>query len=575
MLKRIVSLLLLLVVLTSAVSCSLGGLRVTTPEATKPLDPLDVGDVIARLEEKKTVTLGRTDLVFDLTQAEIDRLLEQFDELDRLLEEGTDFEAFDELYDELSENGLDRLRTQTEIIYILWSCDLTDPLTEEAYLYVNGLYTDFGARLNRMSETIWNSPFRDQFFDGWTEEEIEYALLYAAGSTEEMTDLSTENAELLAAFRALDDEDGSFYPESARLFLEMAKNNNRIAELLGFENYMEYAYPEVYGRDYVPADAATLRTLFVENLMPLLIGLAERANAGTLSFASLAFADYLKFYNYLFGDVRNDYINVVGRYAEAVGEIAPDFLTAYRGFWDQKNYFYVKGDAYDGAFTVYLPDFDTPVIYFGPNYHATDAFIHEFGHYYVATKSEDGGDSTPYDLAETQSQGDEFLFAYWFENIEPLYPDIAHGVAEYKVFDILTSILNSSLVNDFETYVYTHLDELEPGDLDGVLISLCDAYGGYDTVKAVLGYEPEMYWHYVVMEAPGYYVSYAASAVPTLALYAKALSDGFAAAVGAYESIVTADPDAGFLAALDEAGIGSPFDAETYAAIVAALTAEE
>ena len=575
--KRIVAVLLLLLLTFAAVSCSFGAETVpgtsvpTTAAVTEPLDPLDVGDVLSRLSANKKVTVGRNDLTYDLTREEVDRILSDFDELDRLLEEGTDYEAFDLLYTRLTEDALARIRTQAEIVYVFWCCDLTDPLTEAAYLYLNELYSDLGARINRMFETLWNSPFSDRFYDGWTEEEIDEALRYAAGSTEENTALVAENAELVAAFRALSDKDKDFYPESARLFLELAKNNDRIAELYGFENYMEYAYPEIYGRDYTPADAATLRALFCETLMSRLSDLSAKAAGGQLSFASLSASDYLKFYNYLFGDVRNDYINVVGRYAAAVGEIAPDFLSTYRDFWDRQNYYYVEGDAYKGAFTTYFPDFDTPIIYFGPGYHATDTFVHEFGHYYAATKCDDGGDSIPYDLAETQSQGDEFLFAYRFANAEPTYAAIAHAVAEYKVYDILTTILTASLVNDFETYVYTHLDELTPEELDGVLVSLCDAYGGYDTVKNALGYEPEIYWHYVVMEAPGYYISYAASAVPTLALYAKAINEGFAAAVGAYETLVTADPERGFLGALEEAGIGSPFNRDTYAVIVAAL----
>ena len=581
MLKRLFAVLLLLALTLAAVSCSFGTKEVagtigpTTVGETEPTGPLDVGDVLARLAKKKKVTVGREDLVFDLTREEVDRLLSDFDELDRLLTDATDYEAFEELYTRLREDGIDRIRTQAELAYVFWCCDLTDPLTEAAYLYLNELYTDLGARINRMFETLWNSPFSEEFYDGWTEEEIDEVLRYAAGSTEENTALSAENAELVAAFRALSDEDDDFYSESARLFLLMAKNNNRIAELYGYENYMEYAYPEIYGRDYSPSDAASLRALFCEYLMPRLSELAVKAFAGELSFASLEYSDYLKFYSFLLGDVRNDYINVVGRYAASVGETAPDFLSTYRDFWDQKNYYYVEGNAYEGAFTTYCPDFDTPIIYFGPGYHAIDTFVHEFGHYYAAKKSEDGGDSIPYDLAETQSQGDEFLFSYWFQKSEPNYEAIARAVAEYKTFDILSAILTASLVNDFETYVYTHLDELTPDELDGVLVSLCDAYGGYDTVKAALGYNPEIYWHHVVMEAPGYYISYAASAIPTLALYAKAIDEGFAAAVGAYEILVTADPELGFLGVLAEAGIGSPFDRATYAVIVAALTAEE
>lgn len=545
----------------------------TETDEPQPADPLAVGDVIARLSGNKNVVIGRSDLTFDLTREEIDALLADFDELDRLLEEGTDCEAFIALYDEISDVKLDRLETQDRIIYILWCCDLSDPLTEAAYLYVDKLYSDLVARLNRMYETIWQSPFNTLFYRGWSDDEIAYARQIAAGSTDEMTALVAENNDLLIAFRALSDKDETFYSESARLFLETAKNNNRIAELLGYGNYMEYAYPEIYSRDYSPDDTAVFRTCFCDGLMPVLSSLAARLDRDEFAFQSLSYSRYMQFYRFLFDDIRTTYSSVVDRYAAAVGEIAPDYLTAYRDFWDTKNYYFLSDEdgAYQGAFTLYLPDDEIPVIYFGPGYHAPNDFLHEFGHYYAALKSEDGGEGISYDLAETQSQGNEFLFTCWYELNESSSRDVANAIAEYKIFEILSTVLNSSLVNDFECYVYTHLDELAPEDLDGILISLCDEYGGYDTVKAALGYDPELYWHYVVMESPGYYVSYAVSAIPALSLYATAKSEGFEVAVEAYEKLIEADLDLGFTDALKLAGIGSPFDAATYAAIAAQI----
>ena len=529
--------------------------------------------MIARLSEDDSTVIGRSDLTFDLTREEVDALLADFDELDRLLEEGTDCEAFIALYDEIDGVKLDRLATQDTIIYILWSCDLSDPLTEAAYLYVDELYSDLIARLNRMYETIWQSPFRTLFYRGWSDEEIEYARQISAGSTDEMTALNAENNDLLVAFRALSDEDEDFYTESARLFLQTAKNNNRIANLLGYENYMEYAYCEIYARDFAPADTDVFRTYFRDGLMPILSALAERAENGELACQELSYTRYMQFYRFLFGDIQTSFSPVVDRYAEAIGKQVPEYLAAYRGFWDAKNYYFIsdKKNAYEGAFTVYLYDYEIPVIYFGPGYHSAGDFLHEFGHYYAAVRGVDGADGVSYDLAETQSQGNEFLFAYWFENNEIFYREVAKAIAEYKVLDILSAALTSSLVNDFERYVYTHTDELTAEDLDGILISLCDGYGGYDAVKAALGYAPETYWHYVVMESPGYYVSYATSAIPTLALYAKAKTEGFEAAVAAYETLATADIYLGFLNTLKLAGIGSPFDAETYALIAAAL----
>ena len=593
--RRIIAVLLLLALLPAAASCSFGtNTKTTEPtavptiagttdaatgaatdaatettgeETPAPPDPLDVGDVMARLGESGTVTIGRPDVRFDLTREEVEELLADFDELDRLLAEGNDFPAFDALYDRLDGAALDRLATQCVIIDAFWSCDLTDPLTEAAYLYTKSLYDELYARITRLAEAIWQSPFRDAFFDGWADEEIADARAKAAGYTDEMTALNAANDELLVAFRALPDR--VFYEESARLFLEMAKNNNRIAELLGYGNYMEYAYVNVYGRDFTPADTASFRAGICEGLIPLYVALTERIEEqGTLADA-LPIGRWTTYIGFLNGDAETTtHRALIDAYVAAFSEYAPRFKEVYDDYRESKNY-YVATDAdvaYDGAYTDIWYDLDTPFIYFGPGYHTPYTFLHEFGHYYDATQS---GGVLSFDLAETQSQGNEFLFTYWLGELceNETYAAIAPALAENKIRDFLSTIITSSLVNDFECYVYTHLDELAPEDLDGVLISLCDEYGGYDTVKSLLGYSPELYWHYVVMESPAYYISYATSAVPALELYAKAKTDGFAAAIAAYEIVVPDAPEAGFIETLAAAGLGSPFDPSIYTAL--------
>ena len=582
--NRILSLLVLLALLLSLlVSCSKRGatpVGSTAPsgaetigEETEPRDPLDVGDVFARLTEKRVV-IGRPDLVFDLTQSEIDRLFARIEEIDALIEAGTDYPAFNALYDEVYGTGFDRIKTQAEIIYILWSCDLSDRLTEAATLYVEEVSSEIEKRYFETFRAVFDSPFRDEFYADWTPEEIAFILEQAAGYTDEMIRLSSENDDLLVAFRALSDENEDFGAESARLFLEMANNNDRIAELLGYDSFMDYAYPEIYGRDFSPAEAAGFHELFRDDLMPVLASLSDLLNDGKLTFESLGVSDYLHFYRFIAGEVRDAYFtDLIDRYSAAVGEIAPTYSETYRDFWSRKNYYFVPEsvDALEGAFTTYLSENGTPMIYFGPEYHSPYTFVHEFGHYYVAAGSENGASGISFDLAETQSQGNEFLFTYWLNEGAGFSKKIAKSLAEYKMYETLNSILSASLVNDFECYVYTHLDELTPEMLDGVLISLCDGYGGYDAVKAALGYAPEIYWHYVVMESPGYYISYALSAVPALELYAKALNDGFDAAVAAYETVAKADIEAGFLAALAAAGLGSPFDGDALSALAATL----
>ena len=247
-------------------------------------------------------------------------------------------------------------------------------------------------------------------------------------------------------------------------------------------------------------------------------------------------------------------------FAEAVGG---DYLDAYNKLWNGGNYFFAYDPdlSYNGAFTTYIYDDNLGAVYFGPSYQAIMTIVHEFGHYYAATVCGDEEGSQSIDLAEVQSQGDEWLFLSQIEQYTG--SKVGRLVVEYQLFEALVTIVQSTMVNEFEIYAYTH-SELTPSDFDEVYKEVCEKFGGYDIISAVFGYDPEIYWHYVVIDSPAYYISYAVSLISALEIYAVAEED-LSAGAEMYMNICNYDFENGvFLDIIKDAGLSDPFDVAVY-----------
>ena len=214
----------------------------------------------------------------------------------------------------------------------------------------------------------------------------------------------------------------------------------------------------------------------------------------------------------------------------------------------------------EGAFTAALGE-DRLICYFGPGYETIFTVVHELGHYY-------GGqytflDDIPLDLAETQSQGNEWLFMSYLSG--ELSVNLHRTIAEYQAYSSLTTILISVIVDDFEARVYTHPDiaNLTGDDLDAIMEDVCKEYGGMDFMNTTVG-DVVYYWRLVVVEQPVYYISYAVSGISAMGLYAEAQED-YASAVEIYRILCEESSlEQGFLGSIRQAGLSGPFDESTY-----------
>lgn len=204
-------------------------------------------------------------------------------------------------------------------------------------------------------------------------------------------------------------------------------------------------------------------------------------------------------------------------------------------------------DCYDGSFTDNLPVSDSAHIYIydDEDYNALLTPVHEFGHYY-ATFYDDIPtylSTSNLDIAETQSQGFEFLFMQFYDDI---YGDQAEAMKVVKTYDMLYAVITGFFVGEFEYKVLKNKDTYTPEDV----INCWDEIMG-DYLPGVGFYEINH-----IFETPGYYISYGVSALAAFDIWEDCLYDPDAA-LEKYERVVRIscnDSDYQFRSAMKKAG---------------------
>lgn len=495
---------------------------------------------------------------FTLTDETKTRFDEQRKLCESLLSEGTDTErieaemaALEEIYYYTSE--------QSQIAYILYCCDPNDETASQNYLYAGDtaseLYEEYLAMCKRLYES--DSPYREAFFADWTQQEIDEMRNYSNAVTE----LTQANERILVSYRDL--SDAEFDAQTPVLYYDLVNNNNAIAVAMGYENYYEYANRYEYARDYGTDEVAAMRAYASRYLVPLLQTVYTRFYE---SYTSLTKAEQTLLLDFLDSDydaLKTDYLDA---YLDAVSAVG--LGTEMRSLLEEERAVFTDyKESYSGAFTTYLSVAEIPVCYFGPGYQSTMTVAHEMGHYYAALYA--GGMGTQLDLAELQSQGNEYLLLAAIE--EMLDADVYEALEAYLVYDQLCSVLICLIVDEFEQCVYTESERFaDPDRFDTVIEQICARYGGIEFISAYV-VDINYYWRAVTLESPVYYLSYATSGLAALGLYVSA-DASFEPAVQTYLSLAQSDGTLGFCEAIAKAGLFSPFEEAVYTVLKSAFS---
>lgn len=524
--------------------------------------------------------------VLEAKHNELAAILEAADAYDPDLhgftEEGTLAEAYaaaEALYEEYSDLIFEA-QGQYSIAMTLYYCEHNNKELEKRYNDMQTYYTDLVAKFYSLSQPWYDCMFREFFFEGATEEEINAFLFDSnAYANEEYTALKNRNDAIELEFNAISNAAvGSTVPT---LYAEFVANNTRIAEILGYDNYLEYAYENVYDRDYTYQDAAQFVEYVKEYIVPVYNSVYSKWNS--LTGGNLSQTDIDTYYslvsNSFFTDafaneLFNDYIDDMNMAFTSNPDKHISFSDALNGLMVDGNMF--RG-SYEGAYVTYIRGVNVPIAYFGKGYDSATTVAHEFGHYMNEIYNNDEY-SQSFDLLETHSQGQEMLFLNYAKT--QLNENAFKLVETYNLLSTLQTIILATQVDCFEQAIYLNSyngpgateimadGKITADEYDAVYAGLSEYLGIVST------YRVDEYWRYVTISSPCYYISYAISGVNALQIYVTAMKSGFNTAKDSYLKLFTytdVDPEMTTEEVLLYAGLTSYVDEQTFTRIKAAL----
>lgn len=510
---------------------------------------------------------------------------EFYGDLDRLKELAASEEnaaQAKELYDSL-DLAYEKAYTMWIISNVATYVDATDEAMAEENAYNTTLVNQMRDRFCTVIKEILDQPGSRDIIAEFTDEDMEFFSTYEEMTPEQLEAVNKEQA-LLQEYGLKQLEAGSltvdvngremgFYDIEAAAaagtldadtyyakHLELAEKQNallgelyirlvnvrrEIASLYGYDNYNDYMY-EAYGRDYTPEEIQEFAD-------------AVKANIS----APYYYMQYLIDWNAESLNQLYEPADIFAVMSEYIPEISADLTDGLDYLIDNELYDIGYSDVkMSGAFTSAFPYYNSACIVMQPNFDTYDllTMVHEFGHFNADYLH---GSASSIDVAEVQSQGLEFLFMEYYEDI---FGDGAAALEEYVIFQMLYTFISGCMNNELETWAYTQ-ENLTLDALNAKSAELLQSYENMAEGSWNLAYY-SVSWvqtpHYFT--SPCYYISYATSVAGAFAIRELALENP-TAAVNAYLSVAEADPELGFSEVMENAGLGDVLSAEQIQAL--------
>ena len=447
------------------------------------------------------------------------------------------------------------IATQANVAFIMYSSDSSSEAYKSNYLFASESYNDIYALYMKALQAIDNHEQSvgiskdDSFFRDMGESDMNRIRKH----TEKVSQLENEVTELQVKYGELASD--VFYDESINIYKQIVDKNNQIAIEYGFTNYYDYASDYVYSRDYTNGQLVEFRNNVGKELPSLITTLKGNLESAK---AKLTDDDKKLLDGILISAYNKTSVNYWDKYVESyTGANAKTYL---KHAFDNKNVMFADGANSKGmAFNAYLPTYKKSYCYFGPGYQDVFTVSHEIGHYYAGLFQEHG--TTSMDLNETHSQGNEMLLLEYLSN--EITATSFDCLELNKLSGILSTVLVSTIVDEFEYYVYTNpsvIANYTSADFDAKMNEICQNYGGTDFIKTLgNSFDINNYWRLVVAEQPAYYISYATSGISAFNLYIEADASR-AEARKIYAKLLEQKSEGlGFAGSLTNAGLTSPF----------------
>ncbi|MCQ2505721.1 MAG: hypothetical protein MJ113_00910 [Lachnospiraceae bacterium] len=462
-------------------------------------------------------------------------------------------------------------RTRGTFAYLRYSIELDESANTAYTDYIKdqkALYFDFCKILGSIHESCYRDFFyREEF--GWTERKIEEALNDAEiAKNDEYQELTNRMTEITTKVKSMSGSESTIEPMYEE-YLGLAK---KVADILEWDDYMDLAYVSSYGRGYTPDDVKKFSDYVKKYIVPL----TEKIDTLQGTWSSKA------------GSREINAAFSAGQDSKLCMEYVIDFFKTMKSddfkkpidFYKEANDMFMRGLVFNGkmsaAYSNGIEGSDGLIYFKTDEYRSASTFVHEFGHHYANFYN--AGIDADMDLLETHSQGDEMLFlAYLQEHL----PESEQGYAKFSLYssisEMLESVLIGAMVNEFEYCIYKNVDlngnyhVYKNGEYAKLWVQVAKLYG-FENINTA-------YWALSAFGHPCYYISYAMSAVPSIALYLQAAEEGFEKAQHTYFALQAyTDPEDSYYIdyaddpiytvsydeILERVGMQSPFDEEIF-----------
>lgn len=469
-----------------------------------------------------------------------------------LAQQATDFNAFIDIYDDLDEYySLCQLAINSNMLKNdVYGLDED----EEQYLTYSEIATQVEQWFNEVEHICANNAFKRKLFAGMSDQEIQNYI--GVELPQAYYDAQNKTNQLIADYYNL--ENGKdYYDNLDILYKQLHEAEKTIATYLGYDNYLDYCYENTYGRDYSPSDTDSYFANVYKYAIPAYENLSdelevlksrlttnERKTANTILHADA----FVNCFEYI-----EDYADYMGGF----------FKQEFNGLFTENGHYNIsyEDNGTPGAYEYEFP-YGNGVynyVFYGPGYHDSISIVHEFGHYLA-------GQANPlsiasYDLAETQSQADEFMFLQYLAQFGDygFSDNLKQYIVDYYLVDDIFFIVIPALVNEVEKLVYA--GDYELGDLEAAVDLLYEQYPALNDF-----YDKEYTYEYcadVTMYSAGYYISYSTSLLGALNIN-KIATNNYQEAKDAYLKLIELDGNFGYLDAYQYAGLGDPFEENTF-----------
>ncbi len=415
-------------------------------------------------------------------------------------------------------------------------------------------YYDLYDAYNAAMAAVANSKYSSLMTDWFPESYIDW-FRNEGGEPGDRT-LSDREDALVQQYYTLAAADEPDTAAIADVFAELVGVRNEMAAEYGYDSYADYAYAELFGRNYTPADVDVLLAGAKTYFAPLVSEYALDIYDETLLLSSSGL------------DCSPDAIlDAMGR---VLPQLSPELSAAFDYMLDYSLCDLEQDPGkVETGFTTRFYYLNEPFIFNAPYDDPQDYFdtIHEFGHFANAfyTSSDLLYGISDFDLSELQSQGLEVIFTAHYDEI--FSDTLADYARDTVLLNMVYSVVDGALYDEFQRRVYAE-PSLTGERAAEIYTELCDEYGCYDG-SGDAAYD----WVWVThnFDHPFYYISYCTSALGALELY-DLLCEDYDAAVDKYLEICGMDTEYYYYTeALDEAGLHSIFDESAYAEIADAV----